>query len=179
MACTAQASTVPSNPLYFAIPVTVAASSTLIFPTSSFAVAYLYDHLDVGPWDLIVRGCHYAILFLIGYVLTCGARGCSTADSSAAQGWVGDPFFGKVLCAKLNEPISSARFTCAARSVPSPGSSSARSAQTRSSSAPPSEKVRTGSLGRCCRFWARALAVVWPSKRGGVSKRAARDYFRK
>lgn len=48
-----QAVKVPVNPLYFAIPVTVAASTTLVFPTASFVLAYVYDRLDIGLWDLV------------------------------------------------------------------------------------------------------------------------------
>ncbi|XP_049524587.1 solute carrier family 13 member 3-like [Dermacentor silvarum] len=47
------AAAVPCNPLYLCIPVTVAASTTLLLPTSSFAMAYVYDRLAIGPWDLV------------------------------------------------------------------------------------------------------------------------------
>ncbi|KAH6919392.1 hypothetical protein HPB50_029620 [Hyalomma asiaticum] len=47
------AAAVPCNPLYFCIPVTVAASTTLVLPTTSFAMAYVYDRFDIGPWSLV------------------------------------------------------------------------------------------------------------------------------
>lgn len=47
---------VPCNPLYFAIPITAASSTTLIFPTSSMAMAYVQERLHVNALRLMFIG---------------------------------------------------------------------------------------------------------------------------
>ncbi|CAN7938837.1 unnamed protein product [Ixodes hexagonus] len=66
---------VPVNPLYFAIPVTVAASTTLVLPTASFALAYVYDRLDIGPWDLMVCGLVVKLVCVAIIILTVSTLG--------------------------------------------------------------------------------------------------------
>lgn len=47
---------VPCNPLYFAIPVAVAASTTLILPTAAIPVAILDDMLNISRRNLLLQG---------------------------------------------------------------------------------------------------------------------------
>ncbi|KAH7952390.1 hypothetical protein HPB52_022190 [Rhipicephalus sanguineus] len=69
------AAAVPCNPLYFCIPVTVAASTTLLLPTTSFAMAYVYDRLDIGPWDLVFCGLVLKLVSILVTILTVSTLG--------------------------------------------------------------------------------------------------------
>ncbi|XP_050033276.1 Na(+)/citrate cotransporter-like [Dermacentor andersoni] len=69
------AAAVPCNPLYLCIPVTVAASTTLLLPTSSFAMAYVYDRLEIGPWDLVFCGLALKLVSIVATILTVSTLG--------------------------------------------------------------------------------------------------------
>ncbi|KAL1418357.1 hypothetical protein MTO96_005732 [Rhipicephalus appendiculatus] len=62
--------TTPCNPLYFAIPVTVAASTSLVLPTSGVSLAVLTNLVDVGPVQLLVLGLSLKFVALIMILLT-------------------------------------------------------------------------------------------------------------
>ncbi|XP_064460015.1 uncharacterized protein LOC135370241 isoform X2 [Ornithodoros turicata] len=47
---------IPCHPMYLEVPLTLAASTTLILPTSSIAMALLYDMADVGPPSTVFPG---------------------------------------------------------------------------------------------------------------------------
>ncbi|XP_070384671.1 uncharacterized protein [Dermacentor albipictus] len=62
--------TTPCNPLYFAIPVTVAASTSLVLPTSGVSLAVLTNLIDVGPVQLLVMGLTLKSIALLMILLT-------------------------------------------------------------------------------------------------------------
>ncbi|XP_037509380.2 solute carrier family 13 member 4 [Rhipicephalus sanguineus] len=62
--------TTPCNPLYFAIPVTVAASTSLVLPTSGVSLAVLTNLVDIGPVQLLVLGLSLKFVALIMILLT-------------------------------------------------------------------------------------------------------------
>ncbi|XP_054919321.1 uncharacterized protein [Dermacentor andersoni] len=43
----------PCNPLYYALPVTVAASSSMVFPTARVTIALLSELTDIGPLSMM------------------------------------------------------------------------------------------------------------------------------
>ncbi|KAH6929306.1 hypothetical protein HPB50_026215 [Hyalomma asiaticum] len=63
-----KAVTTPCNPLYFAIPVTVAASTSLILPTSGLAV--LTNLIDTGPVQMLLLGLVLKFIALVMILLT-------------------------------------------------------------------------------------------------------------
>ncbi|XP_077491812.1 uncharacterized protein LOC144102406 [Amblyomma americanum] len=65
-----KAVTTPCNPLYFAIPVAVAASTSLVLPTSGVGIAVLCNMIDVGPLQLLLNGFAVKITALIMILLT-------------------------------------------------------------------------------------------------------------
>ncbi|XP_042144182.1 uncharacterized transporter B0285.6-like [Ixodes scapularis] len=84
-----QAVKVPVNPLYFAIPVTVAASTTLVFPTASFVLAYVYDRLDIGLWDLVLCGLVVKIICVAIIILTVSTLGNYIFHWTLLPPWIG------------------------------------------------------------------------------------------
>ncbi|KAH6945714.1 hypothetical protein HPB50_009697 [Hyalomma asiaticum] len=62
--------TTPCNPLYFAIPVTVAASTSLILPTSSISLAVLTNLTDTGPVQMLLLGLVVKFVALVMILLT-------------------------------------------------------------------------------------------------------------
>ncbi|KAH7977520.1 hypothetical protein HPB49_002137 [Dermacentor silvarum] len=62
--------TTPCNPLYFAIPVTVAASTSLVLPTSGVSLAVLTNLIDIGPVQLLLMGLTLKSIALLMILLT-------------------------------------------------------------------------------------------------------------
>ncbi|XP_064460109.1 Na(+)/citrate cotransporter-like isoform X2 [Ornithodoros turicata] len=66
---------IPCNPLYFAIPITAASSTTLIFPTSSMAMAIMQERLQLSPVNLVVAGMFFKSIGVVTVLLSVGTVG--------------------------------------------------------------------------------------------------------
>ncbi|KAL3172259.1 hypothetical protein MRX96_013233 [Rhipicephalus microplus] len=60
----------PCNPFYLAVPVTVAASTSLVLPTSSMGLAVLTNVVDIGPVQLLFLGSSLKFIALTMILLT-------------------------------------------------------------------------------------------------------------
>ncbi|XP_042148756.1 solute carrier family 13 member 4-like [Ixodes scapularis] len=78
------------NPLYFAIPVTAAASSSLIFPTSGVAIALLAEMTEMGPLNLLISGLALKVLIVLSLLLSMNSLGNHFFDWSILPAWALD-----------------------------------------------------------------------------------------
>ncbi|XP_064487545.1 solute carrier family 13 member 2-like [Ornithodoros turicata] len=78
----------PCNPLYFALPITVASSTSLLLPMSSFAIAYVYDRLGMTPWDLLLCGLLLKSLVVCSVLFVMSTIGAAVFHWQRIPSWI-------------------------------------------------------------------------------------------
>ncbi|XP_064460222.1 uncharacterized protein LOC135370409 isoform X2 [Ornithodoros turicata] len=75
------------NPLYFAIPVVVAASTTLILPTAAIAVAILDDTVNISRRKLLVQGVVIKAVTIVSLLFSMNTVGDALFSWSEVPAW--------------------------------------------------------------------------------------------
>ncbi|XP_077511981.1 uncharacterized protein LOC144122882 [Amblyomma americanum] len=76
------------HPLYFAIPVLVGASTSVIFPVGSMALALLYSITDLGARDMMVAGLMTKVASIAITLLTANTVGYYIFEWNVAPPWL-------------------------------------------------------------------------------------------
>ncbi|KAK8783607.1 hypothetical protein V5799_010028 [Amblyomma americanum] len=82
-----QALKIQCNPLYFAIPVTVASSTTLILPTAAMPIAILDDVVTLSRRKLLIHGTLVKVVTLTSLILSMNTLGEALFSWSELPSW--------------------------------------------------------------------------------------------
>ncbi|KAH8033358.1 hypothetical protein HPB51_011426 [Rhipicephalus microplus] len=78
----------PCNPLYYALPITVAASTSLVFPTARVTLALLSDLTDIGPLSMLLYGALMKALIVTSTMISVDTLGHQAYNWSALPAWM-------------------------------------------------------------------------------------------
>ncbi|XP_077489696.1 Na(+)/citrate cotransporter-like [Amblyomma americanum] len=78
----------PCNPLYYALPITVAASSPVILPTARVSIALLSELTDIGPLSMLLYGLLLKALIITCVLISVDTLGYLMFDWSALPSWM-------------------------------------------------------------------------------------------
>ncbi|XP_037570977.2 solute carrier family 13 member 2-like [Dermacentor silvarum] len=78
----------PCNPLYYALPVTVAASSSVVFPTARITIALLSELTDMGPLSMLLYGILLKALIVTCALISVDTLGHQVFNWSALPAWM-------------------------------------------------------------------------------------------
>lgn len=78
----------PCNPLYYALPITVAASSSVILPTARVSIALLSELTDTGPISMLLYGLLLKALVIICVLISVDTLGHQVFNWSTLPSWM-------------------------------------------------------------------------------------------
>ncbi|XP_070385166.1 uncharacterized protein [Dermacentor albipictus] len=78
----------PCNPLYYALPVTVAASSSMVFPTARVTIALLSELTDIGPLSMLLYGILLKALIVTFALISVDTLGHQVFNWSVLPAWM-------------------------------------------------------------------------------------------
>ncbi|KAH6934300.1 hypothetical protein HPB50_022892 [Hyalomma asiaticum] len=78
---------VPCNPLYFAIPVAVASSTTLVLPTAAMSIAIIDDVLAPCRRKMLIHGTVLKVVTLTSLILSMNTVGEALFSWSELPTW--------------------------------------------------------------------------------------------
>ncbi|KAH6946825.1 hypothetical protein HPB50_015407 [Hyalomma asiaticum] len=78
----------PCNPLYYALPITVAASTSMVFPTSRITIALLSELTDMGPLSMLLYGILMKTVIVICALISVDTLGHQVFNWSGLPAWM-------------------------------------------------------------------------------------------